>query len=130
MYRHEWLQGQSLQSDKSLTKVFGVQVQEAFPEDPWFHHEWGEIMVLQNRQRDAHRHLQAAAALFASQLEKVTCGYMTPGDRCLAACSVGEDMTSAICKLALTSTASTIALQQHFASSKQSLALLCHLLQP
>lgn len=57
--------------DLSLTKSSGVQVQEAFPEDPWFQHEWGEILVLQNRHKDASRHFQAAAALFASQLEKV-----------------------------------------------------------
>ncbi len=48
-----------------------VQVQSADSADPWFQHEWGEIMALQNRMQEASLHLQVAAALFLTQLDEV-----------------------------------------------------------
>ena len=48
-----------------------AQVQKAFPEDPWFQHEWGEVLMVQNRHKEASKHLQVAATLFASHLDQV-----------------------------------------------------------
>ena len=48
-----------------------LQVQKADAEDAWFQQEWGEIMAQQGRQREAVMHLQVAASLFASHIDKV-----------------------------------------------------------
>ncbi|DBA82648.1 hypothetical protein WJX77_007258 [Trebouxia sp. C0004] len=46
-------------------------VQSADSEDPWFQLEWGEIMGLENRLKEASLHLQVAAALFITHLDQV-----------------------------------------------------------
>ncbi|KAL0052516.1 hypothetical protein WJX82_003322 [Trebouxia sp. C0006] len=46
-------------------------VQSADSEDPWFQLEWGEIMALENRVKEASLHLQVAAALFITHLDQV-----------------------------------------------------------
>ena len=48
-----------------------LQVQKADAADPWYQHEWGEIMLQQGRLREAVLHLQVAATLFASHIDKV-----------------------------------------------------------
>jgi len=46
-------------------------VQSADSEDPWFQLEWGEIVALENRMKEASLHLQVAAALFMTHLDQV-----------------------------------------------------------
>ena len=61
-------------SSKSMqTMLIGllIQVQSADSADPWFQHEWGEIMALQNRAKEAVLHLQVAAALFVNHIDQV-----------------------------------------------------------
>ena len=56
---------------KQQTAGVCVQVQSADSEDPWFQLEWGEIMALENRVKEASLHLQVAAALFITHLDQV-----------------------------------------------------------
>ena len=57
---------------KQQTAGVCVQVQSADSEDPWFQLEWGEIMALENRVKEASLHLQVAAALFTTHLDQVS----------------------------------------------------------
>ena len=60
-----------MQHSKRQTVSVWVQVQSADSEDPWFQLEWGEIMVLENRVKEASLHLQVAAALFMTHVDQV-----------------------------------------------------------